>query len=698
MAFLRIALCAIICVVMAFAMTPLHAGAEPATDPSPGPRLESTTESTSAEPTPDAPLPPPPISWPQLGLSDEMILESTETPKTLVVPIPAGTKPSELRGQIEPVSNASNCRVEVYDGERKFLGFIAPPEDLTTVPFALDLSRAAVGSKGVELRFALRQDGPPAQECTQMSESSSLKLDQLATTFEGSSPAPATIADFLPAYLGRIVIHIGNNPSLVLQQTALNLVANLTHLYRPLPVRIDVDTSSGPMQPPPEPYGAVRMITIREDQTAGISVVNPGTFDATMVVAGKGDQLLRQVEFFADRRFEIAQTASADVTDASSFGKTVGTVKRFGELGMTGQLSILGTDTMYLGFDASQFGVGPIDSAEVNLRARYTPIGEGEGSVVVRAGSAVLGTWPLSGSGDLDITFRVPADAIQSNVGLALDIRYRPRQGGDAPENHITFTVQPESTVEVSPGTQTRRGFSVLPMAFSPAFNVAVDEPDKIRFAAAAINLMGQQTATTLKPRLATMDAGVQSGLGLLIVADGDQLSRRIPKLPLTLSAGGESDVNGKLVTEVELNDPIGVIETATDGKRAVLAITAKQDWVLVDKGFDYIRSLKGQWGALTGDVVATGAEGKSVNLTINQGGGWQDLTPAGGWSIWAWVSLAFAGVAVLAGGAVFAFRLRQRRRGRHEATGHEATGHEATGHEATGHEATEHEATGPAQ
>lgn len=662
MASLRIASCAIICALMALTTTPHTATADPLTEPSPGPVLESTAEPAPVDAeTEPAPPPPPAISWPQLGLSGEMTFESTEAPKTLVVPVPAGMKPAELMGQVEPVSNASNCRIEVSDGERKFLGFIAPPEDLTTVPFTLDLSQAAVGSRGAELRFALRQDGPPAQECTQIAESSSLKLDQLATTFEGSSPAPTTIADFLPPYLSRIVIHVGNNPSTVLQQTALNLVANLTHLYRPLPIRIDVDTSSSPMQPPPEPYGAVRMITIREDQTAGISVVDPGASDATLVIAGKGDQLLRQVEFFADRRFEMAQTTSADVQDASSFGKTVGTVKRFGELGMTGELPILGTDTMYLGFDASQFGVGPIDSAEVNLRARYTPIDQGEGSVVVRAGSAVVGTWPLDRSGDLDITFRVPADAIQSNVGLALDIRYLPRQG-NAPANHITFAVQPESTVEVSSGTQTRRGFSVLPMAFSPAFNVAVDEPDKIRFAAAAINLMGQQTATTLKPRLTTMDAGTQSGLGLLIVANGDQLSRRIPKLPLTLSGDG-SEVNGKPVTEIELNGPIGVVETATDGKRTVLAITANQDWGLVDKGFDYIRTLKGQWGALSGDVVATGAAGNAVNLTINQGGGWQDFTPVRGWAIWAWISVAFASAAVLASAIVLVLRNRRRRR-----------------------------------
>jgi len=649
MAFLRIVLCTIICIAMSFGAKPLSATAEPNAEP--------TTEPTTGSAPPAAS---PPIPWPQLGLSDEIVLRSAEVPKTLVVGVPDGTTPTVLTGQIEPISNAVNCRVEVYDGDKKFLGSIAPPEDLTTAPFALDLSKAALGDKGVELSFALRQDGPPVDECTSTSVSSSLRLDQLATSFAGSSPPPTTIADFLPTYLSQIVIRIGSNPSTDLQQTALNLVANLTHLYRPIPVRIDVDTSSTPMQPQPDPYGAVRMITIREDRTAGLNVVNPGSPSATLVISGQGDQLMRQVELFADRRFEMAQTPWASVKGGTEFGKAVSTVKNFGELGITGQLSFLGTDTMYLGFDASQFGVGPIEAAEVNLRARYTPIGDGEGSVIVRAGSAVLGAWQLNGSGDLDIKFRVPADAIQSNVGLALDIRYLPREGGNQPESRINFAIQPESTVEVSPGARTRRGFSVLPMAFSPVFNVAVDEPDKIRFAAAAINLMGQQTVTTLKPRLVRMDAAVSSDSGFLVVASGEELARRNLKLPIS-TAGQDTSVSGRPVTEVDLNGPLGVIETATDDERSVLAITASQDWGLVDKGFDYIRSLKGQWGALTGDAVVTGAAGKSVNLTINQGGGWQDLTPAEGWAIWAWISLALAGVAVLAGVVVVVLRIRRR-------------------------------------
>lgn len=40
----------------------------------------------------------------------------------------------------------------------------------------------------------------------------------------------------------------------------------------------------------------------------------------------------------------------------------------------------------------------------------------------------------------------------------------------------------------------------------------------------------------------------------------------------------------------------------------------------LVDRSIDFIRGANGQWGSLTGDIVATGAQGKSVNLIIDQG------------------------------------------------------------------------------
>ena len=600
----------------------------------------------------------PAIDWPRLGLPNEVLISSSTPEKTVTVPVPDGYLPAALTGQVEAVSNAVNCRLEVYDADNRFLGPIAPAEGQTVSSFVLDISNASVGQSGVELSFYLRQAGPPAELCTQISQPSSMTLSQLATSFSGAPTAPGTVAGFLPGYLSRIVVGIGPNPSESVQQTALSLVAYLTRLYRPMPVRIDVDTSTDPVAPR-EDYGASRMIAIREGPTAGLSVVDSGTPQATLVISGQGDGLRQQVELFADRRFEIAQTASANVTAAAQFPMQTGTVKTFGELRMSGQLSVIGTDTMYLGFDASEFGVGPIEGAEINLLAKYTPVIDGEGSVLVRAGPDVIATHVLDHSGSLETKVRIPADVIQSNVGLGLEIRYLPSQNL-APPARITFAVLPQSTVQVTPGTQTSRGFSVLPMAFVPQFKVAVDQPDHIRFAAAAINLMGQQTAVALRPLLVPLDDAGDSSGGLLVIAAGEELSRRGLDLPIAGMANDEADIRGDPATDINLDGPLGVIQTATTDRGTVLAVSAVGDWKLIDRTFDYIRALPGQWRTLTGDVVVTGALGDSVNLIIDQGGGWPDLNPGSGWTRWAWLSIVITVGLIALGAVMAAVRIRR--------------------------------------
>ncbi len=607
---------------------------------------------------PDEPAPAKTVDWYQLGLPAEFAIKSSIPEKTVAVPLPDGYTPTALTGQVEAVSNAVNCQVEVYDADNNFLGPIAPAGDATASPFVLDLSTARIGNGSLELTFYLRQAGAPAELCTQNTQPSSMMLSQLATSFVGEANAPTTVADFLPGYLSRIVVQVGPTPSTDVQQTALTLVSYLTHLYRPMPVRIDIDTSAEPVTPQ-DAYGASRVIAIREASAPGLTVVDRGTPQATLVISGEGDELQRQVELFADRRFELLQVAATNVTAAAQIPLQTGTVKTFGELGMAGQLAVIGTDTMYLGFDASEFGVGAIEGATIDLLAKYTPIVDGEGSVLVRAGPDVIATHALDQSGSLEITTSLPSGVIQSNVGLALEIRYLPTQNLPPPAR-ITFAVQPESTVEVTPGTRTRRGFSVLPMAFVPQFAVAVDEPDRIRFAAAAINLLGQQTSVRLRPRLTSMDEAAETADGLLIVATGEELSRRGLDLPILGAGDDQANVRGDPSTAISLNGPLGVIQTATSDERTVLAITAVNDWGLIDRTLDYIRGLNGQWSALNGDVVATGASGDSFNLTIDQGGPWLDVHPGDAWARWAWLSIGIAAIMILIGGAGALIKLQR--------------------------------------
>ena len=93
-----------------------------------------------------------------------------------------------------------------------------------------------------------------------------------------------------------------------------------------------------------------------------------------------------------------------------------------------------------------------------------------------------------------------------------------------------------------------------------------------------------------------------------------------------------------------------------------VLAVNGTDDWSLVERSFDYIRSLDSRWASLTGDVVATGAAGQTVNMTLREGGPLINEYPGDGWKWWAYVSVAAVAVALAAAAVSVIWRRRRRR------------------------------------
>jgi hypothetical protein len=329
---------------------------------------------------------------------------------------------------------------------------------------------------------------------------------------------------------------------------------------------------------------------------------------------------------------------------------------------MTGRTSVLGTATLYAGFDSSQFAVGSIEEARLHLIGHHTPVLGGEASLVVRSGDTVIAARRLGESGLVDITGTIPADAIRSNVVLALELRYLPSKPCAPLNDRIQFSLDPASTVAVTAGTRNRGGFPALPMAFTPDFDVAVDQPAHLHFAAEAVNLMAQQSAVTLQPRLTDMAAGSVSGRGLLVVATGEGLAQA--GLTPPVSIGATVAIGGTPTTDVDLNGPIGVIQVFSQQGRKILAINGTGDWSLVERSFDYIRSQPSRWASLSGDVVATGTAGQTVTLTLREGGTLLNEYPGDSWKWWALIT-AGASVAIVLG-AIGVLWWR-RRRARHE-------------------------------
>jgi hypothetical protein len=599
----------------------------------------------------------PPIAWPQLGLSDRVDMVGSDQFVDTDIPVPAGVIPGQLLGTIGSVVNAIDGRVDVIDGRGIALGTIPAPVGLGTAPFAIDISAARVVNGIAKVSFVLRDRNPPGDSC---SRSSSLTLSQLGVTFLGQTPYPVVVADFLPGYTDQILIRTGPTPSPAQQQAALELVAKLTRLYRPMPVSIEVDTSSGSATPGPP---SRRVIELRDGTAAGLAVTRPNSPDAALQITGSGDELSRQVALFSDRRVKLAQTASAIVTAVDEDKPTATSIKTFAQLGMAGKISVQGTGTLYVGFDVSQFAVGSIQQATVHIIAHYSPVIAGEASVVVRSGNAVLASRRLDGSGSLDITGVVPKESINSAVGLVLELRYLPKQQCAPLNDRMEFALDPASTVAVTPGTRNRGGFPALPMAFTPDFAVVVDSPEHLRFAAAAVNLLAQQTGVTLQPRLTDLATAAGSGQGLLVVGPGADLAKAGLNAPVSFAGANAVDISGAPDTAVDLNGPIGVVQAFSNNDRTVLAVNGSGDWSLVQRTIDYIRSLDARWAALSGDVVATGSAGQTVNLTLREGGALANIYPGDSWVRWAVLSAATIAAILIATAGVLLWRRRTRSR-----------------------------------
>ena len=599
-----------------------------------------------------------PISWLAFGRADRIDILGSDQPVDTDIPVLPGVTPGRLTGIIASVVNVVEGRVDVLDERGITLGSIPAPGIAGSETFDVDISRSLVKDGIAKLSFVVRSRNPPGDSCTQPP---SLTLAQLGSTYAGKTPYPIMVSDFMPAYLDQFLIRTGPTPSAQQQQAVLDLVAKLTRRYRPIPVHIDVDTSTGPTQPGPPTR---RVIELREAIPAGLAVSNPNAPDAALVITGRGEELGRQIALFADRRFELAQSRSALVNAATADAPRSTTVMTLGQLGVSGDTSVQGTATLYVGIDVSQFAVGSVKQATLRLIGHYTPVTGGEASVVVRSGTAVLAARRLDESGRLDITGTIPAESIKSNVGVAVELRYLPSQPCAPLNDRIRFALDPASTVAVTPGTGNRGGFPALPMALTPDFDVVVDRPDHLRFAVRAINLLAQQTAATLQPRLADMATAARSGRGLLAVAPGQDLAQ-VGLRPTVLPGSGDAvDIGGAPQTDVNLDGPLGVVQVFSQSGRKILALSGTGDWSLVERSLEFIYALPSGWASLSGDVVATGSAGQTVSLTLREGGPLINEYPGDGWKRWTQLTTAVAIALLVGAGAVLIWR-RRRMRGR---------------------------------
>jgi hypothetical protein len=157
------------------------------------------------------------------------------------------------------------------------------------------------------------------------------------------------------------------------------------------------------------------------------------------------------------------------------------------------------------------------------------------------------------------------------------------------------------------------------------------------------------------------LKAAADATSGALIVAS----SAAIQKTSLNSPVGGDgSAVDVALPTELraDIDNGLGSIQAFADPprNRSVVLVTTTGEWTLVDPLFSYIDGLGGGWSQLTGDVLAAGAAGTPISLSIREeDNGNGVLAPAPPSARIPWVGIG-VGVAVVVLGAALMWRRRR--------------------------------------
>jgi hypothetical protein len=605
------------------------------------------------------------LPWRTLGLPGELTLVGANTNQDFTFPVPTGFAATRLRGLIHAPVDFGAGFVEITDSTGRFLATVDLPAvvaNQAVVPFDVDISAARVSAAELGLSFTVREAALPVGERCGLGER--VAISDLATVFAGVEPAPTTVASFFPPVLQRLTIYAPIDADDGEEQAVLALASSVARMYRPQSTTITVVKQPRGAAPPAAPQ-FTRAVVV-ENGDAGLAVVNPDSADVYLKVTGRGDQLAAQASLIANQMQSLVQVADARVDKAGSSGEPAFDTATFGDLGMSGESSVLRTATMTVGVDRAALGAGRIDGLQVHLLATHTPVNpQDSASVTVSVNGQAVHTAPLQETGRVDATFDVPREFLGQRINLEFGLTFSPRQLCSPTIAPLSFQLDPRSTLTMRRGGAPLSGFGAVPSEFSPEFLVALDgsNPNQLHYATRVVAAIARLTGAPLMPRVVDVKAAADASVGALIVANAATIEQTNMRPPV----GGESanvqlDLRDEL--RADINRGLGSIQTFADAprNRSVVLVTTSGAWTLVEPLFGYIDQLPDGWSSLKGDVLAAGAEGRVTNLTIGSG----ESAPAAqddATDQRVWVAVA-VGAVLLAALAVGAALWARRRRG----------------------------------
>ncbi len=577
--------------------------------------------------------PPPPttsFSASELGLPPSIVLTSPGASETVVVPVPTGLTLGTLSG-VAAVPISSNAAALEFTSNGTVIGTASIPATTAaqpTVPFSVPISFANVTNGNATITITYR--AITTQLGFFCGATQPVTLSQLSVSYTGNGQQPTSISTFLPAVLKNLDIYIPSNPSVSIQQAALDIELETVSRYSPSPVSVTLHTWDGSSTLPPVPTSTFeRSILVRSSPQAGSAIETDGLGAPVLVMQGQGSALGNQTLVLAGAPKAAAQGTAASVLNVGAVPSLASQRQSFSQLGVSGSVTGVGIMNLGLGIEEAKFG-GAVNQFNLHLISHYTPVTSNEkATAVVSVGSKVLSTNVLNSSGLLTTNLVIPATLISQTTSIQIAISYDPANGCLTSGRQLTYSIDPQSYVDATLVSGGVGGFDALGAGLLPTFQVGLGSGSQLQELEIALQVaqsIQQVTPVLLTGKVTPLSTVLSSSVPALIVAPASQLPSSLDP-PVGLKAQTTSSISSSSSTSsatVQTNAAVATLQAfdQTSSNRTVLLASTAGSW----STFAPITSqllgtgASAGWNYLSGDTLLVGPGGQVNSLAIRAG------------------------------------------------------------------------------
>jgi len=520
----------------------------------------------------------------QLGLGTTVTLAGITATQTLTIPVPSGLTPSALIGTAS-LSLGSPQAVVSFTSDGQQLSVLHLDNDVSerATNFSIPLNLASIHNGAIGITVTSFVPFPDSY-CRGQYVIPLTTLDNLVLAYSGSAALPRTVADFFPPILTLLRVWLPPDPTAAQTQAATDLATAVVALDPDKELTVDVGRLAAVGLPNPGPFTVdVRDVIIGAPPTGGGAVALRFGDDGEpfLVFSGDGSDLENATATVSSALAALIQTASATIAGPFVPAVIPAAEQTVGQLG-AGTLDVSGEGRLDLNIPFSQaaFG-GMVDGLTLHLRGEHTPVPAGSAaSLAVLVNGVVVASRTLGPSGRFDLQPRVPGAELQRDNLLTIEVAYTPVQGvcaaGAAP---FDLRLDPKSTVAAHLGPSLPLGFTRLPQALLPGFDLALDRSDPVQVAA-AIELtcrVAELSGQPLEARVVSPASVAQSLRPAIVFAPADALPVGLRPTVDLGAPSGTVDVDQPAAT-VSVGTLAAAAQVFVDHARTITLVSWRSD------------------------------------------------------------------------------------------------------------------------